>query len=58
MEPLKERPDKVEDEKHLLLSFDQGDKPVFHQIKQTTYLKKIIVSLLSRKKHLPHLCET
>ena len=53
MEPLKERPDKVEDEKHLLLSFDQGDKPVFHQIKQTTDLKKIIVSLLSMKEHLP-----
>ena len=58
MEPLKERPDKVEDEKHLLLSFDQGHKPVFHQIKQTTDLKKIIVPLLSMKEHLPHLCET
>ena len=42
MEPLKERPDKVEDKKHLLLSFDQGGKPIFHQIKQTTDLKKNI----------------
>ena len=58
MEPLKERPDKVEDEKHLLLSFDQGDKPVFHQIKQTTNLKKIIVLLLLVKEHFAHLCET
>ena len=58
MEPLKERPNKVEDEKHLLLSLDQGDQPVFHQIKQTTDLKKIIVSLLSREKHPAHLCET
>ena len=38
MESLEERTNKVEDKEHLLLSFNEGNQPVPHQVKQAADL--------------------